>query len=167
MICPKCLAEIPDDSSFCDQCGIELMVCSLCGKFGLSEYCEVDNSKMIKKGAEQSEKKIIRNRHKSKKGSKSFLILNNKNLNIEIKIENDGVIGRKSEIGSEELKRFKQISSNHASIEFKTGVGWFITDLNTTNGTKVNDIPLKPSISVQINQGDSLTLANIEFFVSH
>ena len=30
MICPKCKADIPDDSWFCDQCGSELMFCPNC-----------------------------------------------------------------------------------------------------------------------------------------
>ena len=30
MICPKCKADIPDDSWFCDQCGSELKFCPNC-----------------------------------------------------------------------------------------------------------------------------------------
>ena len=166
MICPKCLSEIPDDSSFCDQCGLKLLVCPSCGRPGTGEYCEVDNTKMIEKGDALFEKKFFKTERKPKAVRKANLTLVNKNLNINIKIESGGIVGRKSEISSKELGGFKQISSRHASIEFKTGVGWFVTDLNSTNGTKINNNPLEAMKPAQIKPGDTLTLANIEFFVS-
>ncbi|GBD86958.1 FHA domain protein [bacterium BMS3Abin03] len=166
MICPKCLSEIPDDSSFCDQCGFKLLVCPSCGKPGTGKYCKVDNTRMIEKGAALFEKKFFKTERNPKAGGKVYLLLNNKNLNINIKIETGGVIGRKSEISLKELGEFKQISSKHALIEFKTGGGWFVTDLNSTNGTKINNNPLEAMKPAQIKPGDTLTLANIEFFVS-
>lgn len=166
MICPKCLSEIPDDSSFCDQCGLKLLVCPSCGKPGTGKYCEIDNTRMIEKGTALFEKRFFKTELKPKAGGKVYLILINKNLNIKIKIESGGIIGRKSEISSKELGKLTQISSRHAAIEFKTGVGWFVTDLNSTNGTKINNNRLGAMKPAQIKPGDTLTLANIEFFVS-
>lgn len=37
--CPKCQAEIEDDSFFCDQCGAELFVCPKCGTLGKGKRC--------------------------------------------------------------------------------------------------------------------------------
>ena len=41
MICPEksCKAEIPDDSLFCDQCGIQLLRCQKCNSVGLRKCC--------------------------------------------------------------------------------------------------------------------------------
>jgi FHA domain/Double zinc ribbon len=165
MICPKCFSEIPDDSSFCDQCGLKLLVCPSCGKPGTGKYCETDNTRMIEKSAASIEKKFFKTERKPEAVHKVYLTLNNKNLNIKIKIESGSVIGRKPEISIKELGGLKQISSRHASIEFRNGVGWFVTDLNSTNGTKVNGTSLAAMKPAHIKPGDTLTLANIEFFV--
>ncbi|MBP3823300.1 MAG: FHA domain-containing protein [Bacteroidaceae bacterium] len=37
--CPKCQAEIEDDSFFCDQCGAELFVCPKCSTLGKGKRC--------------------------------------------------------------------------------------------------------------------------------
>ena len=37
--CPKCQAEIDNDSCFCDQCGAELFVCPKCGVLGKGKRC--------------------------------------------------------------------------------------------------------------------------------
>jgi hypothetical protein len=41
MICPNkiCNQEIPDDSCFCDQCGVPLMRCDKCGFIGANKFC--------------------------------------------------------------------------------------------------------------------------------
>jgi hypothetical protein len=41
MICPNkiCLAEIPDDSLYCDQCRMQILRCSKCGAPGISKFC--------------------------------------------------------------------------------------------------------------------------------
>lgn len=37
--CPKCQAEIEEDSYFCDQCGVELHICPSCGVLGKGKRC--------------------------------------------------------------------------------------------------------------------------------
>lgn len=41
MNCPSklCKAEIPEDSLYCDQCGIKILKCSKCGAIGISKFC--------------------------------------------------------------------------------------------------------------------------------
>ncbi|MDR1786437.1 MAG: hypothetical protein LBR23_08285, partial [Spirochaetaceae bacterium] len=34
-----CLQEIPDDSCFCDQCGVQLLKCTKCGAITLGKFC--------------------------------------------------------------------------------------------------------------------------------
>jgi len=41
MICPNkiCKQEIPDDSLYCDQCGLKILRCSKCGAPGIGKHC--------------------------------------------------------------------------------------------------------------------------------
>jgi hypothetical protein len=41
MNCPSkiCKQEIPDDSCFCDQCGVHLLRCDKCGFIGTGKFC--------------------------------------------------------------------------------------------------------------------------------
>jgi len=41
LICPNkiCKQEIPDDSCFCDQCGVHLLRCDKCGFIGTGKFC--------------------------------------------------------------------------------------------------------------------------------
>lgn len=41
MICPSktCKAKIPDDSLYCDQCGILLKKCPFCNLLGIGKFC--------------------------------------------------------------------------------------------------------------------------------
>lgn len=166
MICPKCYSEIYDDSSFCDMCGIKIMLCPACGILGYEKKCRVDHSKMIEKGNNVIEKKLFKTERFISDNKAISILLINKNLNVEFKISPGDVVGRKSESLSKELGHIKQISSKHALFEFNNSNGWFVSDLNTTNGTKVNGVRLEIMTPVKIKQGDTLTLANIEFFVS-
>ncbi|MBP5447783.1 MAG: zinc ribbon domain-containing protein [Treponema sp.] len=53
MICPSknCQKEIPDDSFFCDQCGIRLLKCSVCGKLAArGNFCGKCGGKMTALG---------------------------------------------------------------------------------------------------------------------
>ncbi|MBQ4013916.1 MAG: zinc ribbon domain-containing protein [Treponema sp.] len=49
MICPSksCRAQIPDDSIFCDQCGIQLLKCAGCGRVALGKFCGKCGGKML------------------------------------------------------------------------------------------------------------------------
>ncbi|MFH0736884.1 MAG: FHA domain-containing protein [bacterium] len=47
MICGFCKSNIEADSSFCDQCGAELLICEKCGKSGKGKRCIEDGGKLI------------------------------------------------------------------------------------------------------------------------
>jgi pSer/pThr/pTyr-binding forkhead associated (FHA) protein len=60
------------------------------------------------------------------------------------------------------------ISRLHAAIGHRPGEGFYITDVGSTNGTRVNGRRLKPQIAYAIADGDLLEFSNlrVEFFVS-
>lgn len=69
------------------------------------------------------------------------------------------IIGRKA--GCEVFFRDRSVSKIHAEI-FKDEKGkFFLTDLNSTNGSYLNNKNLEPKIPFQLNDGDFLKLGNV------
>lgn len=60
------------------------------------------------------------------------------------------------------IKDNPSISRNHAVIKQMNG-GFYLEDLQATNGTFLNGTRLQPSQSVKLNNGDRIRLANDEF----
>lgn len=166
MICLNCYFEIDDDSSFCDQCGQEILVCPACGKSALNEKCPDDGSKLIRNNGDLNfqEKKFFQT-NRLEEITQTELHLINKTLNIDLDINDGDVIGRKSGRFIDKLKLLKQISSKHLSCSFNKQTGWTITDWNSTNGTQLNNEKLVPAKPYQIRRGDLLILADIEFYI--
>jgi pSer/pThr/pTyr-binding forkhead associated (FHA) protein len=78
------------------------------------------------------------------------LPLNKDTLKIGRDVGNDIVIARKT------------ISSFHATIEFKGGY-FYIEDLRSTNGTRLNDEKLRHNEPVQLKSGDKIDFSIHEF----
>jgi hypothetical protein len=53
MKCPNkiCSQDIDDDSRYCDQCGEQLLVCSLCGRPGKGKRCVLDGNELVPIGS--------------------------------------------------------------------------------------------------------------------
>ena len=54
------------------------------------------------------------------------------------------------------------ISRHHCNL-LERDNNWYLTDLNSTNGTYVNGVKLMPNQEVCLRSGDRLTLANVAF----
>jgi len=48
--CPSCKEQIDDDSRYCDQCGEQVFVCSVCGRPGKGKRCIHDGKEMVPAG---------------------------------------------------------------------------------------------------------------------
>lgn len=170
MICVNCLLQIDDDSSFCDQCGSEILICPECGQSSSGKICPVDGVELIRNETKSgfSKNKFFNTQRRSKKPSikKTLLHMINKTLDLEFEVENDEIIGRKEGSFASQLVSYKQISSKHLSFTFKNQTGWTITDLNSTNGTKLNGEELMPMKPYKLNSNDLLIIANLEFYIS-
>jgi two-component system cell cycle response regulator len=69
------------------------------------------------------------------------------------------VIGRKA--GCEILVRDRSVSKVHAEISRDEKENLFITDMNSTNGTAVNNKILEPNTAFPLSDGDFLKLGNV------
>ena len=85
---------------------------------------------------------------------------------VEIAVtKDDFVIGKKAELCDGVISFNKMISRSHCRIS-KKGNQYTITDLQSANGTYVNQVKLQPNQSHPINNGDVIRLANSDFQVS-
>lgn len=93
------------------------------------------------------------------------LTLANDSLNIRIVGINGAVIGRRKGPYTQFFEQHAYVSGVHAQLKYKAGSGWMITDKHSSNGTKVNQRPLQPDVDMALNNGDILTIANINLQV--
>lgn len=56
-----------------------------------------------------------------------------------------------------DLSQFTNVSRAHAQLTSTTG-RWFVTDLGSTNGTRLNDVPLTAHRPAPVRPGDELQL---------
>ena len=167
MLCSNCLLEIDEDSTYCDQCGKPVMICPECGYIGIGKICPNDGTKLVLNNESKNylAKNFFKTERIKQKQHSSVIKLINRHLGIELQITNGDIVGRTSIKFSQTLSELKQISSKHVAFSCAEE-NWTITDLGSTNGTKLNGKPLTPQQPEKIKQGDSLVLANVEFYVT-
>ena len=51
MQCASCKEKIDDDSRYCDQCGEQVLICSVCGRPGKGKRCMFDGNELIPTGS--------------------------------------------------------------------------------------------------------------------
>jgi hypothetical protein len=161
MNCPNkiCKQEIPDDSCFCDQCGVHLLCCDKCGFIGTGKFCGSCGGSMS--AIQPSASLSAATTAVSLPAEKIFLChLDGWNM----EITDDDILGRTNGPHSTSLGKFPVVSSNHAKVT-RANSEWFITDLNSTNKTYVNGAKLDPNVPVKIKQNDVVMLANVTFTV--
>lgn len=149
MICPSklCKAEIPEDSLYCDQCGLKILKCSKCGAIGISKFCGKCGGMMSL---------VIQ----LEPQEKSLQLCSSNGIILDVK---DGsILGRTTGDFVQQLGTIPVISSRHAQISKKDGK-WFITDLHSTNKTYVNNAQLTPDVPAEISENDVIILANVSF----
>ena len=186
MICPNkmCRKEIPNDSIFCDQCGVHLRQCTKCGSITLAKFCnecggvvidrklsesEVQKQEPYNEPAPVTEPSNITN--EQTQGSGGTVIVETKtelkiiHSNFVITPSSGDILGRTTGPHSNLLGQFPVISSKHAKVEL-LGDEWFITDLHSSNKSYLNGNVITPDVPVKLSDGDNLVLANISFTVS-
>ena len=189
IICPSCKEEIDDDSCYCDQCGQALLYCERCGRVGLGRRCTSCGGMMLSAGdyrqrldvsgmsvsvsmRQISMRSPVTNSSRGSipntptLGNMTQMQLYNDSLGIRIVGINGGVIGRKQGPYMHFFKHQMYVSGAHAKLTFRPDNGWSIMDLNSSNGTKLNDHRLQPDVEMSLKNGDIVTIANVILKVS-
>lgn len=171
MNCAHCRADIEDDSFYCDQCGREIMLCSKCGKPGARKVCTTCGAKLVpakdKTAASMGATSSVIQPHPGhvSSGATSTMHLVNRNLNLDLEVSDGDVLGRVTGRFAAPLASQERISGRHASFSLDPGRGWLVTDVGSTNGTKLNGVRLSPGQAHALRDGCVLQIANVEFYV--
>ena len=124
----------------CPSCGLENPLCeTMCLRCmaDISSVSPTDSDEVI----EPAEKKIV-------------LVCNN--IESSLTVRDGSVIGRDSE-GRDILANFLTVSRRHA--RFHSGNQWIVEDMNSTNGTWVNNRRLSPGEKYPVRSGDIIAFS--------
>ena len=176
--CPSCEELIPDDSKYCDQCGVELLECVNCGALGTDDFCSecgnpmVARSKTVKK-PDATIKPFEDKKDDGEDGGitvggggreRKKLVLKARKWNFILRPENEAIIGRKGSPYEQLLADLNLISRRHGKF-VKQGREWYIVDFGSTNGTLVNDVELQPDVPMKFQAGDVIDIGTYIFDV--
>jgi pSer/pThr/pTyr-binding forkhead associated (FHA) protein len=78
---------------------------------------------------------------------------------------NGAIIGRRKGPYVQFFEQHAYVSGVHAQLKYKAGSGWYVVDKHSSNGTKVNNRALQPDVEMVLNNGDVLTIANLNLQV--
>lgn len=184
MQCAFCKETIDDDSRYCDQCGEQILVCSVCGRPGKGKRCVFDGKELLPvssipagSGVLQVSKTasvVVQSPQPVQPapqnvGDKIKLVSQIHNITIEVK---DGdIIGSKNGAFADVFGRFKFVSSTHCKF-IKTAAGWHIQDvgsngMGSTNGTYYNGSQLAPNVLYPILSNTTVRIADIELHITY
>ena len=102
---------------------------------------------------------------KSSDGGMPVLTLANDNLNIRLVAMNGAIIGRRKGPYTQFFEKQAYVSGVHAQLKYNPGTGWCVVDKHSSNGTKLNQRQIQPDVDMTLNNGDILTIANVNLQV--
>jgi hypothetical protein len=177
--CPKCKAEIEADSSFCDQCGIELLKCTACGRLGLQKRCIFCGKPLapVREGAATTSDPVPAPGappagpdagavHSPPPPSTRRLRLSCPQHGFDLLPSDGDILGRRFGPHMGSLGRFSQVSSRHVQVKQRSDGSWTVVDLESFNSTFYNGSQLEPKREYPIASGGTLRLADIELRVT-
>lgn len=179
--CPACEAAIPEDSKFCDLCGVELLQCVNCGTLGTPEdmFCPNCGKPMVSrktslgskpgKTGKRSPTSIDKDDpHGTGRGVRQSkrIVLRYQRGDIDIVPQDKAVIGRENGPFIEQIGQLPDnlISRRHGCFEFKNGQ-WYIVDFGSKNGCAVNDVLTVPNVPMPFGPGDIVDIGTHLFDV--
>lgn len=188
--CPACKEQIDGDSLYCDQCGAQILVCSMCGRPGMGKRCKFDGKELVVPGGAVNTASAVNTTSaaspsvteqvshpvtpastqvsasaaaQSASGDKIKLVSQSHGIVIDAKA-ND-ILGRKKGNFTSILEKHQVISGNHCQILKLNGL-WSIMDLGSTNGTFVGGQRLNPNSPMPLQNNAAIKIADIEFRVT-
>lgn len=195
MICPKCKADIPEDSWFCDQCGSELMFCPNCKTPAKGKRCTQCGAVLVRaKDLDKqvsSEQPVIPepvpqpeppvNQPDVKVSSSTMRpeanvapaipdteptrLVMMDNPSRIVVLKPDAIIGRTTGDYLDVFSDQPYVSGTHAQITLHTSSKWLIMDKGSTNGTKIGNTPLIPNKNYQLKKGQIIEIGFVKFRV--
>jgi hypothetical protein len=157
--CPHCNKEIESDSFFCDQCGQELRICSHGHGFKKGKICtECGKPLMVAKEATttaiEPDQQIV---------EPKFLV--NNQLNARLQLIDGAIIGRRTGNYLHVFGTQGYVSGTHAQLHRNETGEWEIIDLDSTNGTFLNDVRLVSQSPSRFKKGDTIAFYDLKFIV--
>lgn len=195
MICPKCKADIPDDSWFCDQCGSELKFCPNCLVPAKGKRCTRCGAVLVSASALNknvssnppvspgpvSQQASITDSPCTKSDSATMRPETSSGLHIPdteptrlvmmdcpskiVLLKDKAIIGRTKGDYLNVFSNQPYVSGTHAQIILHSSLKWLIEDLGSTNGTKIENTPLIPHKSYQLKKGQTVEIGFVKFRV--
>ncbi len=191
--CTFCKEMIDDDSFYCDMCGEEIKSCPVCKKPGKGKVCTSCGTPLItlksqaglSVNSETAADKIaspipsdkvqepvssitetyrLTDNERVKPVIPQLRLLN-KNISVDLKIDDNSIIGRTTGQYVAIFGSFNQVSGKHCLFNYDAAKGWCVTDLGSTNKTRYNNQELIPNMPQPLDDQSYLKIANIEFFV--
>ena len=191
--CPSCKEKIENDFRYCDQCGKQIMVCSLCGRPGDRNRCKFDGKELIPAGNSkpiqttqspqpvphvqtiqppqsmppvQPVQAVFAPVQLPQQNIGDKVKLTSQIHGIMIEVKDGDIIGRKNGAFTSVFARFNFVSGTHCKFVKNAG-GWHIQDMGSTNGTFYNGGQLAPNALYPILSNTTIKIADIELFVTY
>lgn len=182
--CPHCKGLIEPDSYFCDQCGAELLKCPKCGSLRKGKFCPTCGvatqkaSQKVEAPQQPSQPQQFQQPQPPQQTQASQqpqgaprpstspdtpVRLHCREAAIILDLIPGATIGRVNGQYASKLSRCGYISGTHARLD-KNGTQWTITDLGSTNGTKVNGSRISPHSPTPFKVGDVIRIGSREYF---
>lgn len=147
-ICPSCGAENDINNALCDVCMADISAVSPIDTDAQETVSAPEKLTDKEHTADSSETVIERRRllhFTASDGSGGFTVASG------------AVIGREAE-GHEYLASHMTVSRRHARVNFSDS--WVIEDLNSKNGTYINEIRIESNEPHKINNSDKVALSH-------
>jgi len=163
--CPSCKLRNRADAVICEYCGTPFPRASERS----STTKDVDKETRVFQG-ESGAKIEIPNMEAPAEGIAIFTL--GLTDPIETRLESEFVIGRLTEATEEKVVDLTPydayalgVSRRHLSVR-RAGHDYTVTDLNSANGTWVNEERLEPQLPVTVKSGSQIRLGNMRIFIS-
>ena len=141
-ICPSCGAENDINTALCDMCMADISAVSPLNTDSQETVSAPEN-------LSDSSATVIERR--------KLLHFTTSDGSWGFTVASGAVIGREAE-GREYLASYMTISRRHAKVNFNGS--WFIEDLNSSNGTYINEKRIAPNEPHKVKSGDIVALSH-------
>jgi len=139
-ICPSCGTKNPEEEIVCKNCMADISDVE-----PIKEFKEKETEGSFPKDADEKTTII----------QETITLIGN---GFYFTVKNGDIVGRQG-VGAEHLKKFKTVSRKHIRV-YKEGNKWFIEDLQSTNGTYLNNELITPNKKYEIKNGDTIKLSS-------